>query len=149
MKSLLYTSEILLIVREIFNGKNKFPLFSAQTADIVESQLFRAVLLEAFDRVFTVFSDDVKTKSFPEIVDSSGNRNKSPPFAILLPQLKATALRYLPKEGVSDLVDEIVGGANISALCSAIIDSEMKTSLRSLPRPNTVSSTTNKYGNSF
>jgi hypothetical protein len=104
--------------------------------------------LEAFDRVFTVFSDDVKTKSFPEVIDSSGSHNKSPPFATLLPQLKATALRYLPKDGVSDLVDAIVGGANINALCTAIIDSEMKTSFRSLPRPNAVSSTTSKY-NSF
>jgi hypothetical protein len=103
-----------------------------QTADIIESQMFRAVLLEAFDRVFQVLCGDVKTKAFPEVADSSSGsgRNKTQPLAILLPQLKATALRYLPKDGVSDLVGDIVGGTNITALCTAIIDSEMKTSLR-------------------
>ena len=127
-------------------------LFS-QSADIFESQMFRAVLLEAFDCSFRLLIDDLKHQIFFEnsaanmmngnfnaedrIINSSTESSasgmqhrlsKSPPLATLLPQLKSSALRFLPHIGIGESVNEIISGPNSLTLCSAIIDSTSKSS---------------------
>ena len=54
--------------------------------------------------------------------------SKSPPLATLLPQLKSSALRFLPHIGIGESVNEIISGPNSLTLCSAIIDSTSKSS---------------------
>ena len=140
------------------NGQHKLgpsveELFS-QSADIFESQMFRAVLLEAFDCSFRLLTEDFKDQIFLDNINSkatigsgaedrisnsnSGNSSsgiqhfnrpsKSPPLATLLPQMKSSALRFLPLSGIGDGVSEIVSGPNSLTLCSAIIDSTSKSS---------------------
>ena len=110
--------------------------------------MFRAVLLEAFDCSFRVLIDDLKDTIFTDNGGSSSSvasnstsggavvpaspvssrKLKSPPLASLLPQLKSSALRFLPMNGVGEVVGEIVSGPNVAALCSAIIDATSKSS---------------------
>ena len=123
-------------------------LFS-QSADIFESQMFRAVLLEAFDCSFRLLVADLKDHFFldnfnAKVADEGrivivNNENsttsmqhlrpsKSPPLATLLPQLKSSALRFLPHTGIGESINEIVSGPTLLTLCSAIIDSTSRSS---------------------
>jgi hypothetical protein len=147
---------------EVCNESSKFgysleELFS-QSADIFESQMFRAVLLEAFDCSFRLIIADLKDQFFQDnssakdankVTNNSPNNeggivisnaenstssmqhirlSKSPPLATLLPQIKSSALRFLPHIGIGEGVNEIVIGPTLSTLCSAIIDSTSRSS---------------------
>ena len=85
--------------------------------------MFRAVLLEAFDSAFRVVLDDLRERIFTDgaaderssSFSSSNGTNasrpmKAPPLATLLPQLKSSALRLLPSEGIGEAISEIVSG---------------------------------------
>ena len=123
-----------------YNTFNLFFFFLQKTADILESPLFRAVLLEGFDSTFRFVFNDLRTRIFIDDQDSfesssysngsSKDMNssllKAPPLATLLPQLKSSALKLLPAEGVGEVVNEILSGSNLAILCSAIIDSNIK-----------------------
>ena len=96
----------------------------SQTWDVVESPMFRAVMVESLDLCFQLVMQNLKSCVFT--VENPANHAplKTPALASVLPQIKAVAARLLPTEGASVHIRDVVSGPYMDALCTAVFDSE-------------------------
>jgi len=96
----------------------------SQTWDVAESPMFQAVFMEAVATGFRLVLDGLRAECFaPE--NPAGNLPlRRPPLASLLAKVKAAAQRFLPPGRQAPHVRDVVGGAYLDALCTAVFDSD-------------------------
>ena len=100
-----------------------------QIWDVAESASFEAALLEVSDNCYCICFEQLRRNVYTfDNSDFHHSDSRAPPFASLLPQIKAIASSLLPNDARSVDIRDIVSGPLVESLCDSVFDAVIEPS---------------------